>query len=164
MNESTSPNSAHRQRSPIRDASTPQMRAVRKELLLLRAEVERAEFVQARAELHRKFSNLGWLKLLVPGLGVMRSKRSRQGVNATLSDWVFQHPLVSSVVSIALGKPLRATVATVAAGAKPVLKWGAVGAAAWAGLRAVSYFSRKGGEQREEAPQQADKDAPGGAS
>jgi hypothetical protein len=153
MNESTSPNTAHRQRSPVRDASTPQMRAVRKELLLLRADVERAEFVQARAELHRKFSSLGWLKLLVPGLGTVRSKRSGPGVNATLTDWIFQHPLVSSVLSIALGKPLRATVA---AGAKPVLKWGAVGAAAWAGLRALSYFSRKRSEQREQESQQED--------
>ncbi|RDU95963.1 DUF3318 domain-containing protein [Trinickia dinghuensis] len=147
MNESTSPNSAHRRRSPVRDASTPQMRAVRKELLLLRAEVERAEFVQARMELHRKFANFGWIKLLVPGFGVMRGKRSGRGVNASISDWVLQHPLVSSLASIALGKPLRATVA---AGAKPVLKWGAIGAAAWAGVQAWSHFSRKRDEHREQ--------------
>jgi len=129
------------------------MRAVRKELLLLRAEVERAEFVQARAELRRKFSNLSWLRLLVPGLGAVRSKRSERGVNATLSDWVWHHPLVSSLVSIALGKPLRATVA---AAAKPVLKWGAVGAAAWAGLRAWRYLSRQRSEPEAEKQQQRD--------
>ena len=117
------------------------MRAVRKELLLLRAEVERAEFVQARAELHQKFANLGWIKMLIPGLGAMRGKRRPSGgVNAILSHWVFQHPLASSLASIVLGKPLRATVA---AGAKPLLKWGALGAAAYAGLRAWSHLSRK---------------------
>lgn len=115
------------------------MRAVRKELLLLRAEVERAEFVQARAELHRKFSNLGWLKLLVPGFGSVRPKGSGRGVNATIMDWVLNHPLASSIASLALGKPLRATVA---AGAKPLLKWGAVGAAAWAGVRLWSQLAR----------------------
>lgn len=114
------------------------MRAVRKELLLLRAEVERAEFVQARAELHRKFANLSWLKLFVPGLGRARSKPSGHGVNATLSDWVLGHPLVSSLASVVLTKPLRATVA---AGAKPLLKWGALGAAAWAGLRVWSLLA-----------------------
>ncbi len=140
MNETTSRNSAHYRHSPVRDASTPQMRAVRKELLLLRAEVERAEFVQARAELHRKFSNLGWMRLIVPGLGAMRGKRSGRGVNAKISDWVFHHPLASTLASVVLGKPLRATVA---AGAKPLLKWGSLGAAAYAGLRVWSHFSRK---------------------
>ncbi|WP_242538476.1 DUF3318 domain-containing protein [Trinickia acidisoli] len=116
------------------------MRAVRKELLLLRADVERAEFAQARAELHRKFANLSWIKLLVPGLGGLRGKGSGRSVNATLSDWVLHHPLVSSLASFVLAKPLRATVA---AGAKPLLKWGTMGAVAWTGLRAWSRFSRK---------------------
>lgn len=120
------------------------MRAVRKELLLLRAEVERAEFVQARAELHRKFANLSWLKLFVPGLGRARSKPSGHGVNATLSDWVLGHPLVSSLASVVLTQPLRATIA---AGAKPLLKWGALGAAAWAGLRVWSQLSGKHRDQ-----------------
>lgn len=147
MSQTTSPHSTHRRRSPVRDPSTPQMRAVRKELLLLRAEVERAEFVQARAELHRKFVNLSWLKLLVPGFGLGRSrgKSAGGGVNGSITEWVFSHPLVSSLASVVLAKPLRAAVA---AGAKPLLKWGAVGAAAWAGLRVWSQYSRK---QREQA-------------
>ena len=126
------------------------MRAVRKELLLLRAEVERAEFVQARAELHRKFSNLSWVKLFVPGLGLglgrSRGKKAGSGVNATLSDWVFGHPLVSSLASVILAKPLRATMA---AGVKPLLKWGTLGAAAWAGLRVWSQVSQARHEQRQ---------------
>lgn len=127
------------------------MRAVRKELLLLRAEVERTEFVQARAELQRKFSNLSWVKLFVPGLGLglgrSRGKKSGSGLNATLSDWIFGHPLVSSLASVILAKPLRATVA---AGAKPLLKWGALGAAAWAGLRVWSQISQARHERRQD--------------
>jgi hypothetical protein len=133
----------------VRDSSTLQMRAVRKELLLLRAEVERAEFVQARAELHRKFANLSWLKLLVPGLGSRRSKGTSRGVNATLSDWILGHPLVSSLASVVLTKPLRAKMA---AGAKPLLKWGALGTAAWTGLRIWSQLSRKQRERDERSP------------
>ena len=140
MNDTPSRDSAHYRHSPVRDASTPQMRAVRKELLLLRAEVERAEFVHARAELQQKFSNLGWMKLIVPGLGALRGKRSGRGVNAKLSEWVFQHPLFSTLVSVLLRKPLRATVT---AGVKPLLKWGALGAAAYAGLRVWSRASRQ---------------------
>lgn len=117
------------------------MRAVRKELLLLRAEVERAEFVQARAELQHKFANLSWLKLLVPGMSRSRGKGTGgRGVNASISDWVLGHPLVSSLASLMLTKPLRATLA---AGAKPLLKWGTLGAAAWAGVRIWSQIARK---------------------
>ncbi len=150
MSQTTSPNGTHRRHSPVRDPSTPQMRAVRKELLLLRAEVERAEFVQARAELHQKFANMSWIKLLLPGFGLGlgrgRSKSAGRGVNATLTDWIFSHPLVSSLASAVLAKPLRATLA---AGAKPVLKWGALGAAAWAGLSAWSRYSRRKQERPE---------------
>ncbi len=122
------------------------MRAVRKELLLLRAEVERAEFVQARAEFHRKFANLGWLKLLVPGFGGPRPKGGGRGANASIMYWVLNHPLASSVASLVLGKPIRATVA---AGAKPLLKWGALGATAWAGVRLWSHLARA---RKEEQP------------
>ncbi len=127
------------------------MRAVRKELLLLRAEVERAEFVQARAELHRKFTNLSWLKLLVPGFGSRRSKGTGRGMNATIGEWVLGHPLFSSLVSVVLTKPLRTKLA---AGAKPLLKWGALGAAAWTGLRVWSQLSRKQQEKQREHNEQ----------
>jgi len=126
------------------------MRAVRKELLLLRAEVERSEFAQARLELHRKFANLSWLKLLVPGFGLGRArpKTTGRGVNATLTDLVLNHPLVSSLASVVLAKPLRATVA---AGAKPLLKWGTLGAAGWAGLRLWSHWSARQRQAQETA-------------
>lgn len=126
------------------------MRAVRKELLLLRAEVERSEFAQARLELHRKFANLSWLKLLAPGFGLGRArpKTTGRGVNATLTDLVLNHPLVSSLASVVLAKPLRATVA---AGAKPLLKWGTLGAAGWAGLRLWSHWSARQRQVQETA-------------
>jgi Protein of unknown function (DUF3318) len=149
MSEPTS-NNAPRQRSPVRGLSSPQMRAVRKELLLLRAEVERAEFVQARAEVRRSLGHFGWLKLFLPRFARAKPKGSGKGVNATLSDWVANHPLASSLFSLVLAKPLRSTLV---AGAKPFVKWGVLGAAAWAGYRLLAQTVRRG---RDESEREAD--------
>src|SRR5258708_33730676 len=53
--------------------STPHMRALRKELLIARADVERMELAQASADLRYKVSHFSILNLLMPG----RSKRGR---------------------------------------------------------------------------------------
>jgi hypothetical protein len=140
MSQPASNNAPSRKRSPIRSHSSPEMRSVRKELLLLRADVERAEFVQARAEVRRSIESFGWLKLLLPRFVRAKAKGSGKGVNATLSDWVSNHPLTSSLVSLVLAKPLRSTLA---AGTKPLLKWGALGAAAWAGYRLLAQTIRR---------------------
>lgn len=125
----TTPHSAnHRPSNGARNLSTPQLRAVRKELLLMRAEVERAEIAQATAELRHNISNFSWLKLLVPGSGLSRIRRSSKGFNAMLSEVVTQHPLLSSIASILLAKPLRGVLKV---SAKPVLKWGGLGLAIW---------------------------------
>ncbi|TAM55078.1 MAG: DUF3318 domain-containing protein [Paraburkholderia sp.] len=155
MSQTPSPSSTQRRSTPVHDSSTLQMRAVRKELLLLRAEVERSEFVKARLELNRKFANLSWLRMLVPGFGPgrARAKATGRGVNATLTDLVLNHPLVSSLASVILAKPLRATVA---AGAKPLLKWGALGAAGWAGLRLLSHLSARKQQAQEQEQEAAD--------
>lgn len=134
-----------RRHAPVRDLSSPQLRAVRKELLLLRAEVERTEFVQARSELHRSFSRFGWLKLFLPGsFGPRPPKSGGRSFNASLTDWLTGHPLVSSLASLALTRPLRATLA---AGTKPLAKWCAVGVAAWAGYRALAHYLQRGREK-----------------
>jgi hypothetical protein len=135
MSQSTSPNAAPRERSPVRNPSSPQMRAVRKELLLLRAEVERADFVRARVELRTSLERFGWLKLFLPRFSSVRTKGSGKSV----SDWL-NHPLVGSLASLLLAKPLRSTLA---AGAKPLLKWGTLGAVAWAGFRLLARTIRR---------------------
>ncbi|MEA3118608.1 MAG: hypothetical protein QOI13_1878 [Paraburkholderia sp.] len=127
-------------RSPIRGLNSPQMRSVRKELLLLRADVERAEFTRARADVRRSIRSFGWLKLLLPGFVRAKAKSSGKGVNATLSDWISNHRLASSLVSLVLAKPLRSTLVT---GAKPLVKWGMLGAAAWAGYRLLAQTIRR---------------------
>src|SRR5229473_1945034 len=53
--------------------STLHMRALRKELLIARADVERMELAQASADLRYKFRHFSVLSLLMPG----RSKRGR---------------------------------------------------------------------------------------
>ena len=125
------------------------MRMVRKELLLLRAEVERAEFVRARADLHRSLERFGWLKLLLPRFSRSKAKESGKGINAMISEWV-SHPLVGSLVSLLLAKPIRSTLA---AGTKPLLKWGTLGAAAWTAYRLLARRARR---KRDESEPKAD--------
>ncbi|MFD1967888.1 hypothetical protein ACFSJ1_02035 [Trinickia caryophylli] len=124
MSQTSTPHTQPARRPPVRNLNSRQMRAVRKELLILRAEVERAEFAQARHELRHSLASFGWLKLLVPGFATPRS-RGGKGLNASITDWVANHPLASSLASLVLAKPLRATLS---AGAKPLVKWGSLGA------------------------------------
>ncbi|WP_107150472.1 DUF3318 domain-containing protein [Trinickia symbiotica] len=151
MSQVTSPNAEHRRHSPVRESHTPQLRTVRKELLLLRAEVERSEFVRARAELHAKLERFGWLKLLLPRFGSAKTKASGKGFSATLSDLV-SHPLVGTLVSMLVAKPLRSKLS---AGTKPLLKWGALGAAAWTGYRLLSRTIRQKADKAEAEGEQA---------
>lgn len=144
MSQTTDPYARARGHAPVKDLSSPQLRTVRKELLLLRAEVERSEFVHARMELHHSLSNFGWLKLFVPRFSGSRSRAGGKGINASLTDWFSGHPLVSSLTSLILAKPLRATLA---AGTKPLFKWGSLGAAAWVGYRFLAQVIHRGHER-----------------
>lgn len=129
------PDTAFRSTRPAaRELSAPHLRALRKELLLVRAEVERVELVQSTTELRRAVTQFSWLKFIVPGLAGMGwgKKGAGSGAGATLRALIKQYPLISSIVSLVLAKPLRATVA---AGAKPVLKWGGLALAAWEAYR-----------------------------
>ena len=137
MSQTTEHHASARGHAPVKELSSPQLRTVRKELLLLRAEVERSEFVHARIELHHSLSSFGWLKLFVPRFSAGRSKAGGKGINASLTDRFFGHPLVSSLASLILVKPLRATLA---AGTKPLVKWGSLGALGWAGYRFLAHM------------------------
>ncbi|TKC91127.1 DUF3318 domain-containing protein [Trinickia terrae] len=130
MSQTRPDSTVRRQRGRSKDLSAPQLRAVRKEILLLRADVERAELRQATADLRRSVSNFSWLKLLVPGFG--SKQRGGKGFNASLSELVAQHPLVSSIASMVLAKPLRGALKH---GVKPALKWGGLGLALWEAYR-----------------------------
>src|SRR3984885_15215826 len=91
-----------RQRTRGKDLSTPQMRALRKELLIVRAEVERMELAQATVELRQAVIHFSWLKFIVPGfVGGMRWNKAR-GATAGISAMLKEYPLISSIVSMLL--------------------------------------------------------------
>ena len=122
--------------------STPHMRALRKELLIARADVERMELAQASADLRYKVSHFSVLNLLMPG----RRKRGRAaegsgllsrlsglfGGGSGLALLLKQYPVVSSLASLVLAKPVRSRLI---ASAKPILKWGGLGLLGWEAYR-----------------------------
>jgi hypothetical protein len=126
-------------RHQAKDLSTPHLRALRKELLLVRADVERMELAQATIELRQAVTHFSWLKFILPGFGGMRVGRGSKTsfINAgSIGALLKQYPLISSIASLVLAKPLRATIA---AGAKPALKWGSL---ALAGLEAYRIWQQ----------------------
>ncbi|MGF6241191.1 hypothetical protein P3T42_002942 [Paraburkholderia sp. GAS38] len=146
------PDTAFRNKRPAaRDLSAPHLRALRKELLLVRSEVERMELAQAAVELRQAVTHFSWIKFIVPGFaGGMRWNKAR-GATAGISALLKEYPLVSSIVSMLLAKPLRATVA---ATAKPVLKWGSLGLAAWEAYRIWQQMKSDSGRTKGEAAAQ----------
>ncbi|NML30751.1 DUF3318 domain-containing protein [Paraburkholderia antibiotica] len=130
------PDTAFRnKRHPSKDLSAPHLRALRKELLLVRADVERVELAQATIELRQAVTHFSWLKFVLPGFGGVRMGKGAKAsaINAgTIGALLKQYPLVSSIISMLLAKPLRATVA---AGAKPALKWGSLALVGWEAFR-----------------------------
>ncbi|MEW9583006.1 DUF3318 domain-containing protein [Paraburkholderia sp. DGU8] len=142
MSQTHSDTAFRNQRHPGKQLSAPHLRALRKELLMVRADVERMELVQATVELRQAVTHFSWLKFILPGFGGLRvGKGSKAGIiNAgTIGALLKQYPVISSIASILLAKPLRTTVV---AGAKPVLKWGSIGLAAWEAYRIWQQIKR----------------------
>jgi len=130
---------------------TPHMRTLRKELLLARADVERMELRQATNDLRDSVAHLPLIgSMLVPGSRSGRRGRrgsSSGGIGNMLTSllgggggrsagkfgFLFkQYPVIGSLASLLLTKPVRNTVLR---GAKPLVKWGGLGLAAWEGWR-----------------------------
>ncbi|WP_144110167.1 DUF3318 domain-containing protein [Paraburkholderia sp. BCC1886] len=138
MSSSQSDTAFRNKRRQAKDLSAPHLRALRKELLLVRADVERMELAQATTDLREAVTHFSWLKMIVPGMGGMRvggsgPKGGNNVFNAgTIGTLLKQYPLISSIASMLLAKPLRASVA---AGAKPALKWGGLGLVGWEAYR-----------------------------
>jgi Protein of unknown function (DUF3318) len=137
------PDNTFRSKRPsAKDLSGPHMRALRKELLLVRADVERMELAQGTLDLRNAVTHFSWLKFIVPGFGASslgmfgRRRGAAGGIGALLKEY----PLISSIASLVLAKPIRTSVV---AGAKPVLKWGSVGLAAWEAFRIYQQIKRE---------------------
>ncbi|MFL9928160.1 DUF3318 domain-containing protein [Paraburkholderia sp. RL18-103-BIB-C] len=142
MSQTRSDTAFRNTRHQSKELSAPHLRALRKELLLVRADVERIELVQATFDLRQAVTRFSWLKFVLPGFGGMRvGKGSKASViNAgTVGALLKQYPFISSIASLLLAKPLRATVV---AGAKPALKWGSLGLAAWEAYRIWQQMKR----------------------
>lgn len=108
--------------------SATQYCALRKELLILRSDAERLKLAQAGGELREALTHFRWLKLLMPDFLGSSLGKSAKGLNASLGSLVSQHPLISSLASAVLAKPVRSLVTR---GAGPAIKWGAIGFAVW---------------------------------
>lgn len=142
MSQTHSDTAFRNQRHQSKELSAPHLRALRKELLMVRADVERMELVQATFELRQAVAHFSWLKFILPGFGGLRVGKGSKAsiINAgTIGALLKQYPVISSIASILLAKPLRTTVA---AGAKPVLKWGSIGLAAWEAYRIWQQIKR----------------------
>ncbi|WP_109482385.1 DUF3318 domain-containing protein [Paraburkholderia sp. C35] len=136
---------AYRSRRPTaKDLSAPHLRALRKELLIVRADVERMELAQATLELRSAVTHFSWLKFIVPGFaGSMPWARKRGVAAGGIGALLKEYPLISSIASLVLAKPIRNTVF---ATAKPVFKWGSVGLAAWEAYRIYQQVKRESGK------------------
>jgi hypothetical protein len=110
--------------------------AIRKEILLLRCELERMDLTEATGELRHRFAHFGWLKMLVPRFG---GRGGMAGLGSLLKDY----PLISSLASLALthGPRLKSL-----GRVKPLLKFGAVGFALW---QAVKLWKAATGSEAE---------------
>jgi hypothetical protein len=135
-------------RAPKRDKMqklrTPHMRALRKELLIARADVERMEMRQATLDLRASVTHFSFLRFLMPGGGARRWGKRRAspgGIGGIIRSLLGsgnigvllkQYPIVGSVASLVLTKPVRTKLLR---SAKPVLKWGGLALAGWEGWR-----------------------------
>ncbi|WP_321962956.1 DUF3318 domain-containing protein [Paraburkholderia sp. J7] len=121
------------------DLSTPQLRALRKELLLVRASVERAEMAEALVDIRATVTNFSWLRFVVPGFGRSGSG-SGGGVASGLGSLLKEYPLVSSLVSLIVAKPLRTSIVSAA---RPIIKWGGLAFTAWEAYRVWQQVRRQ---------------------
>jgi uncharacterized protein DUF3318 len=130
-----------RQHKTAKNLSTPQLRALRKELLIVRADVERMELAQATVELRHAIIRFSWLKFILPGFASMRWG-TRSAATKGIGSLLKEYPLLSSIVSLLLARPLRTSVA---ATAKPVLKWGSLALGVWEAYRVWQQVRRETG-------------------
>ncbi|MBN3812597.1 DUF3318 domain-containing protein [Paraburkholderia sp. Ac-20347] len=142
MSQSRPDNAFRPSRARGRDLSTPQLRALRKELLIVRASVERAEMAESLVELRETVTHFSWLRFLVPGFAGSSGGASAAGLGAGIGGLLKQYPLLSSLASLVLAKPLRESVASAA---RPVVKWGGLAFTAWEAWRIWQQVRRQRG-------------------
>jgi hypothetical protein len=113
----------------MRTSPDPQLRAARKELLLLRAELERVELGQAIGEVRETVSHLGWLRFLAPVVMGLRkaAKGKGQGKKSRWPSWP------GSIAALLFARPLGAK-------AVPVFRLASLAFTAWQAWRMWQRF------------------------
>ncbi|EON10948.1 DUF3318 domain-containing protein [Pandoraea sp. SD6-2] len=107
--------------------------AIRKELVLTRIAVERAELIQASHVTRERLRNFRWVRYLLPGgFANLASISGLASSGLKLGGLLERYPLVSSVASLALTGLSHTPVGRVV---RRSLKWGSLGVLAWQGIK-----------------------------
>ncbi|MCI3205603.1 DUF3318 domain-containing protein [Pandoraea capi] len=126
--------------------------AIRKELVLTRIAVERAELIQASHVTRERLRNFRWVRYLLPGgLANFSGLGGLANSGLKLGGLLERYPLVSSVASIALTGLSHTPVGRIA---RRGLKWGTLGVLAWQGVK-LWHESTKSSASQAKAPEGA---------
>ncbi|UDG82341.1 DUF3318 domain-containing protein [Candidatus Vallotia cooleyia] len=112
------------QSSLLEKLSDPRVRAIRKELLLSRAALNRLDIAGAGQALHQSALRLSWIGWLIPGISQFRALRRFPAISALLNEHVVMQSMASAVFS---GPVRRAVIRN----AKPLLKVIVISLVAW---------------------------------
>ncbi|AKM33195.1 hypothetical protein AB870_23460 (plasmid) [Pandoraea faecigallinarum] len=108
---------------------------MRKEIVLTRIAVERAELIQATHVARERLRNLGWVRYLLPGgfarLSSLSSRANMANADLTLAGLLQCDPL-NPVASLALSGLSHTRVGR---GVRRILQWGGLGVLVWQGIR-----------------------------
>ncbi|AJP60155.1 hypothetical protein UC34_24935 (plasmid) [Pandoraea vervacti] len=108
---------------------------MRKEIVLTRIAVERAELIQATHVARERLRNLGWVRYLLPGgfarLSSLNNLANIANADLTLAGLLQRYPL-NSVASLALSGLSHTRVGRVV---RPILQWGGLGVLVWRGIQ-----------------------------
>ncbi|VVE03410.1 hypothetical protein PMO31116_02235 [Pandoraea morbifera] len=128
------PNRSQRPRRPRQSRrSRHELLAIRKELVLTRIAVERAELIQAAHVTRERLRNFRWVRYLLPGgFGKFSGLGGLATSGLKLGGLLERYPLVSSVASLALTGLSHTPVGRVV---RRSLKWGSLGVLAWQGIK-----------------------------
>lgn len=144
------PNRTRRQRPSRR--SRHDLLAIRKELVLTRIAVERAELIQVTHNTRERLRNFRWVRYLLPGglskLTGLGGLGGLAGSGLKLGGLLERYPLVSSVASIALTGLSHTPVGRVV---RRGLKWGGLGVLAYQGLKMWQQSTKAPGDTTDTA-------------
>nr|WP_241014012.1 DUF3318 domain-containing protein [Pandoraea nosoerga] len=113
--------------------SRHELLAIRKELVLTRIAVERAELIQASHVTRERLRNFRWIRYLLPGgFAKLSGISGLANSGLKLGGLLERYPLVSSVASLALTGLSHTPVGRVV---RRTLKWGGLGVLAWQGIK-----------------------------